>query len=109
MLALVPIQQAVGAQIEQVLAVLAADHGIGPVDLAREQGHALVARRRAGHGLELEGAEVAGDHQFRRDVVAGIGGVGAAVERAFIVGHAHKAQIFQPVALLRGEGKDHRA
>ncbi len=106
---LVPVHQVVGADQEDVLAVLAADHAVLTSDLARKQGHALVTGGRAGEGLKAELAEVVGGQQFRADARTGVGGIGAAVDRAGAVVEQDQAKVLQPVPLGVGEGEDHGA
>ena len=109
-LAAVPVGEVVRFQQEQVLPVLPADHHVAAADLLREQRHALVARRIAGHRHQLDRAEIAGPQQFRADAAARKGGVGAEIFLAAVVmGEMGEAQVLQPVGLGRRDREDHRA
>ena len=109
LLALVPMRQRVGLEQEQVLAVLPPDHHILPADLAGEERHALVARRRSGHRHQVERAEIAGPHQFGLDARAVISGIGAdPLQRAVVMRELDDAHILQPLGLGLGDREDDR-
>jgi hypothetical protein len=109
-LAAFPMGDVVRRMEEDVLAVLPAEHHVLTVDLAREQRHALVARRAAAHRHQIDRAPVAGAHQLGLDHRAVIGGVGAdPFLAAVVMGEVADAQILEPVRLRLGDREDHRA
>src|SRR3546814_1187572 len=62
-------------QQKDILPVLPSHHHILAVNLAREQSHALVTGRRAGHRDKLKTTKIAGAQQFRLDFPSAIRGI----------------------------------
>ena len=106
--ALIPRQQIVGLDQEQVLTVLAAEHMIVPANLAREQRHALVDRGTALERDQVEFAKIACPQHLRANAAPGKSGVGAEIfGAAVVVRKLRQPQILEPVRLRRGDRKDH--
>ena len=83
-----------------VLVVLPRQHGIEPVDLAREECEALVADLGAVQGADLEVQEVVGLEDLRQDHLAVEGGVGGVVaDRAVVVVELDEAGVLDAVGL----------
>ena len=98
----------VGEHDENVLVVLAREHGVVAVDFAREQRHAFVLHGGAVERDELEMNEVRRLQQLRQDDLAVVSGVGRVVgEAAVVVLEADEARVLDAVALAgRGRKED---
>ena len=93
---------------EDVLIVLAREHGVLPVDFAREQRHALVLHGGAVERVEFEMDKVRRLQQLRQGDLAVVRGVGRVVgEAAVVVLEADEARVLDAVALAgRGRKED---
>ena len=98
----------VGEHQEDVLVVLAREHGVLAVDLAREQRHALVLHGGAVERAEFEMDKVRRLQQLRQRDLAVVSGVGRVVgEAAVVVLEADEARVLDAVALAgRGRKED---
>ena len=85
---------------ENVLVVLAREHGVFPIDFARKQRHPFVLHGGTVKRAEFEMNEIGGLQQLRQCDFAIVSGVGGVVGKAAIVVlETDEARIFDPVAL----------
>src|SRR6185503_11957694 len=83
----------------------AADHGVLPVQLAWEQGHALVLGGRSPQRRQSEREEILRLDQLRTNGLAAVRGIRAVVG-ALRTREFHQSRVFDPVRLRRGHGED---
>ncbi len=90
----------------EALVVLAGNHGVAAVDLARKQGHPLVPGRVPGQRRHAERQEIASLDQLRADGPAAIRRIGCVIH---LFGRCElgEARILDTIRLRRGHREDH--